>query len=201
MNIRHPKQTLFHTCTAVALPLVLMIGCSEPESVAQERGAAIDAAPRTALERDAEPGMLVDRNGLRYLDVKIGNPSTQPLAQHTPVAAPATPVLYFATDDDAVAPDDVATLKQHAEFLLAHARYVLHVNGHADERGTPSHNADLSARRAQQVALLLTSFGVPVSQVNMASFGSSMPVGDPRRWDENRRVELLYADEFVLSAR
>ena len=78
---------------------------------------------------------------------------------------------------------------------------MLHVNGHADERGTPSHNADLSARRARQVATLLASFGVPAAQMNVASFGASVPAGDLRRWDKNRRVELLYADDYVLSAR
>jgi outer membrane protein OmpA-like peptidoglycan-associated protein len=197
MNIRHPKHSFFHTCTAVALPLVLMIGCSEPEPVALERG----AVSRITLAPESDSGIVVDSSGLRYLKVTTVTPPLEAIPQHTPVGAPATPVLYFATDKDAVAAEDADQLKQHAEFLLGHARYVLHVNGHADERGTPIHNADLSARRAQQVAKLLTSQGVPAAQVNVASFGARMPVGDPHHWDENRRVELLYADDTLLSAR
>jgi len=201
MNTLHTNQTLFQTCTAVALPLVLMIGCSESEPVALERGAVISASSQIALDQESDSGIAVDSNGLRYLKVTTETPSVQASPENTPVDAPAKPVLYFATDKDAVAPEDFDSLKQHAGFLLAHARSVLHVNGHADERGTPGHNADLSARRARQVATLLTSLGVPAAQVNVASFGASMPVGDPHRWDENRRVELLYADDYVLSAR
>ena len=190
-------QTILHTCTAVALPLVLMIGCSESEPVAPVRGAA---SPIT-VQPESNTGSAVDRNGLHYLKVTTGTAPEQTSPENTPVDVPAPPVLYFATDKDTVAPEDVDKLKQHAEFLLAHGRYLLHVNGHADERGTPSHNADLSARRARQVATLLASFGVPAAQMNVASFGASVPAGDLRRWDKNRRVELLYADDYVLSAR
>ena len=199
MNTKH--QTIFHTCTAVALPLALMIGCSEPEPVALERGAIPGTTRGITLEQDSGRGMVLDGNGLYSLKVTTGIPLVQESPKNPSVTVPAAPVLYFATDKDAVAAADVDKLKQHAEFLRAHGRYLVRVNGHADERGTPSHNADLSARRAQQVAALLSSFGVPAAQMSVASFGASMPVGDPQRWDENRRVELLYADEYVLSAR
>lgn len=195
------KQTIFHTCTAVALPLALMIGCSEPEPVALERGAVPGTTHGTMVAQDSGSAIVHDGNGLYSLKVTTETPTAQPSPHNTPVTVPAMPVLYFETDKDTVAAADVDKLKQHAEFLRAHGRYLVHINGHADERGTPAHNADLSARRARQVAALLTSFGVPAAQMNVASFGASMPVGDPGRWDENRRVELLYADEYVLSAR
>ena len=190
-------QTILQTCTAVALPLVLMIVCSEPEPPVRERGALNPIAVEPASSR----GIAVDDNGLHNLKVTTETKLLHTDPQDPPVEAPAAPVLYFATDKDVVAPEDIDKLKQHAEFLLAHGRYVLHVNGHADERGTPSHNADLSARRAQRVAMLLGSFGVPATQLNVASFGASVPAGDVRRWEKNRRVELLYADDYVLSAR
>lgn len=201
MNIRHPKNTFLHTCTAVALPLVLMIGCSEKEPVALERGAFNTAAAQIALEPDADSGVVVESNGLRYLNVTTAAPALKSGSSSEQVDTPATPVLHFATDKDKVAADDIGRIKPLAEFLLAHSSYVLHVNGHADERGTVIHNADLSARRAQQVATLLASLGVPAAQMSVASFGVTLPVGDPHRWDENRRVELLYADDYVVSAR
>lgn len=201
MNTRYSKQTLFHTCTAIALPLVLMIGCSEPEPVALERGALDHSASRIVLEPDSGSDIAVDSNGLRYLNVTLGSSQLPTHPKNSPADVPATPVLYFATDKDTVAPEDADKLKSQAGFLLAHPRYVLHVNGHADERGTQIHNADLSARRARQVATLLTAFGVPATQLNVASFGASVPASDPHRWEENRRVELLYADDYVLSAR
>ena len=200
MNIRHPQNTFFHTCTAVALPLVLMIGCSEKEPVALKRGAFNTAAAQIVLEPDADSGIVVESNGLRYLNVTAAS-APKSSSSRGPVNAPATPVLYFATDKDHVAAGDFTMIKLLAEFLLAHSNYVLHINGHADERGTAIHNADLSARRAQQVATLLESLGVPAAQVSVASFGATMPVGDPHRWDENRRVELLYSDDYVVSAR
>ncbi len=201
MNTRHAQHTLFHTCTAVALPLVLMIGCSEREPVALERGAMDRSTSQITFETASNDSSAADRNGSRHLKVTTVTPLVQARPEPTPTAAPAGPVLYFASDKDAVAPEDLDKLKAQAGFLLAHARYVLQVNGHADERGTDIHNADLSARRARQVATLLTSFGVPATQLKVASFGAHVPVGDPHRWDENRRVELLYADDYLLSAR
>ena len=200
MNTR-THQTIFNTCTAVALPLVLMIGCSENEPVALQRGAFNSASAGIELEPDADSGIGVDSHGLRYLKIMTGTPPVKSSLQNTPVDTPVTPMVYFSTDNDRVATEDAGKIKQHAEFLLAHTRYVLHINGHADERGTQSHNADLSARRARQVATLLTSLGVPAAQLNVASFGASRPVGDPHRWDENRRVELVYADDYIVSAR
>ena len=200
MNIRHPKNTFFHTCTAVALPLVLMIGCSEKEPVVLERGAFNTAAAQIALEPDADSGIVVNSNGLRYLNVTTAAAALKSSSSGERVDAPVTSVL-FATDKDNVAADDIARIKPLAEVLRAHSNYVLHVNGHADERGTVIHNEDLSARRAQQVAKLLASLGVPAAQVSVASFGATVPVGDPHRWDENRRVELLYADDYVVSTR
>ena len=178
MNIRHNHQTILRTCTAVTLPLVLMIGCAEKEPVALQRD-SIHSVVAGFVFAPGDSGSMV----------KLNRPASS-------ASQPAAPVIYFATDEDNVAVQDIDTLKQHAGFLLAHERFVLHVNGHADERGTPRHNADLSARRAQQTAALLTSFGVPHVQLSVASFGSSMPVGDPHRWSENRRVELLYADGY-----
>ena len=200
MNTR-THQTLLQTCTAVALPLVLMIGCSESEPVALERGEFnASAVSGIELEPNADSIIVMDTNGLRYLKVSAGTPpETNP--SPTPVDTLVTPVVYFSTDNDRIAIEDVDTIQQHAGFLLTHAHSVLNINGHADERGTSSHNADLSARRAQHVALLLTSLGVPAAQLNVASFGASRPVGDPHRWDENRRVELVYADDSLVSAR
>lgn len=201
MNTRYSHQTLFHTCTAVALPLVLMIGCSERAPVPLERGAIDNAASRIVLEPDFDGDIAVDSKGLRYLKVMTGNPVAQPTPKQLPATTSATPVVYFDTDKATVAPEDVLTLKVQASFLLTHPRYVVHVNGHADERGTELHNEDLSARRAQQVAVLLRSFGVPDTQLSIASFGSRVPASDPQRWNENRRVELLYTDDYMLSAR
>lgn len=198
MNTRHTHQVIFRTCTAVALPLVLMIGCSENEPAALERGAGNPTAG-IVLEPDSATEVAMDRNGLRYLKVTTRAP-VKPADGDTD-ELPVTPVLYFDTDKDAVAAEDLDRLKPHAEFLLAHARYMLHVNGHADERGTPAHNADLSARRARQTAAVLISLGVPESQLDVAGFGANVPAGDPHRWDKNRRVELLYSDDHVVSMR
>ncbi len=204
MYIRHNYQTILRTCTAVALPLALMIGCSEKEPVALERGEINSVVAGIALEPDESGNIRANVHGLRYVNISAALPEIKLEPENKRVVTPAVPVLYFATDIDTVAAQDMDTLKQHAGFLLTHARYVLHVNGHADERGTPQYNADLSARRAQHTAAVLISFGVPQVQLSVASFGARMPVGDPHRWDENRRVELRYAegyDDAMLSER
>jgi OmpA-OmpF porin, OOP family len=79
------------------------------------------------------------------------------------------------------------TLKDHPEFDL------LEVQGHADERGNPTHNLKLTKDRAASVVGALTSRGVAESRLRPMGYGKYCPVDaghNADAWDKNRRVEF-----------
>jgi outer membrane protein OmpA-like peptidoglycan-associated protein len=185
MNRSKNSHRYFAPLAAAVLPFVLMTGCSEDD-------------PATESATPYQPSRL-------YESIDAGK--TVPVADVVTTAAPddeSAPlgrILYFDTDKDAVASADVNLLQQHAAFLVSHPRYVLQINGHADERGLPAYNTELGSRRAREVAKVLVAYGVAEGQLQLQSFGEDMPANDLKNWNENRRVELIYSDTTLLSAR
>ena len=99
------------------------------------------------------------------------------------------------TTDSAVvsvsAQRDIAAL---ANNLLQYPASLVVVTGHTDSTGTVDHNNDLSNRRAQSVASVLTANGVPSTRVSTVGRGSSQPVATnatPEGRAANRRVEIV----------
>jgi peptidoglycan-associated lipoprotein len=110
-------------------------------------------------------------------------------------AKPQTGIFHFAYNQYDVAEQDRELLKDHAEYLLHNPDIVVNVNGHTDNRGTSKNNVLVSQKRAQHVADVLMSYGVPKSQINVNGYGESFPLNDEKNWDENRRVELQYGED------
>lgn len=190
---------------ALALPLSVMVACSEEGATTQH-----EFQPTKSIQ-STDPG--AGRDGTTTVLSSVES-STAPQAGSdglVPVAlgdsaAPGGAVsqsgmLLFDTDKDAVSAQDMNMIQQYAAFLTSHPDTRLIINGHADERGTRAHNADLSLRRAQQVATLLVSMGVPEAQLQTQSYGEEQPIADLKNWAENRRVELTYSNASLVSAR
>jgi peptidoglycan-associated lipoprotein len=110
-------------------------------------------------------------------------------------AKPQTGIFHFAYNQYDVAEQDRELLKAHAEYLLQNPDVTINVNGYSDNRGTAKNNVLVSQKRAQHVANLLKSYGVPESQIKVNGYGESFPLNDEKNWDENRRVELQYSDD------
>ncbi|MCL2466412.1 MAG: OmpA family protein [Micrococcales bacterium] len=72
------------------------------------------------------------------------------------------------------------------------------VQGHADLSGDPDVNQVVSQRRAEAVRAELINRGVPARQLNAVGYGSTTPVVDPEKTDDdkmaNRRVIILVVD-------
>jgi OOP family OmpA-OmpF porin len=65
--------------------------------------------------------------------------------------------------------------------------------GFTDNVGSQEYNLDLGRRRAQAVADILVSEGVPASQLSVVSYGKERPVADNDTNEgraRNRRVEF-----------
>lgn len=110
--------------------------------------------------------------------------------------APARLLLYTIYFDlgsaalNALAKENLA---ENAKTLQAHLDLEVLIEGHSDERGTPAHNYNLAAKRAQAVKAYLVRLGVNPARLTTVSFGATQPLdwrGNQEAWARNRRVEF-----------
>jgi peptidoglycan-associated lipoprotein len=151
------------------------------ETVAKTDDAANDISFATDLE-------VSTTNDEHVIDVNIPLPGPQT------TSIPKQGIIFFEVNKHEVSKSDVEVLKQHASYLKQNPNLVLYVDGFSDSRGPASLNYQLSKKRAQQVAKLLFGFGAPESRIKVNGYGESFPLTRESDWDENRRVELEYAN-------
>ncbi len=78
--------------------------------------------------------------------------------------------------------------RQHPEWVS------VRVEGHADSRGVPEYNQELSERRARQVRSALIELGMPGEMIESVGFGADRPrdAGESEEAHQrNRRVEFV----------
>jgi peptidoglycan-associated lipoprotein len=151
------------------------------ETVAETDDAANDKSFATDLEASTT-------NDEHVIEVNI------PLPVPLTTSIPKQGIIFFEVNTHEVSKSDVEVLKQHASYLKQNPNLVLYVDGFSDSRGPASLNYQLSKKRAQQVAKLLFGFGAPESRIKVNGYGESFPLTRESDWDENRRVELEYAN-------
>jgi len=101
--------------------------------------------------------------------------------------------ILFATDSYAVRPDLQANLRAVAQNINSYPVSVVFVTGHTDSTGSESYNQQLSLRRADAVAAVLITAGVPGSRVQARGMGESQPVASndtAAGRAQNRRVVI-----------
>ncbi|HEY9018282.1 OmpA family protein [Thiomicrospira sp.] len=106
-----------------------------------------------------------------------------------------SPVIYFGYDQFAIDEDSMQTLKYYANQMLENPRLLLSLEGHTDERGSPSYNLALGEKRAKSAAEVMMLYGVNSDRITVISFGEEQPAElghDESAWDKNRRVELRF---------
>ncbi|MGJ7918375.1 OmpA family protein [Massilia sp. LXY-6] len=106
--------------------------------------------------------------------------------------------VLFATDRAELTPNGMATVRKLAEVMMQNPDRTVLVEGFTDSTGSSSHNKDLSERRAQSVAMALTSLGVPRERVATRGYGEMYPVApndSAANRQLNRRVEIVLSNE------
>lgn len=106
---------------------------------------------------------------------------------------PATRIIHFDYDKYDIRASERDVLQQHAQYLKGGAK--VRLEGHADERGSLEYNYALGEKRANSAKNTLKLFGVSDDQVNILSYGETMPMNpghNESAWQQNRRVELAY---------
>lgn len=100
---------------------------------------------------------------------------------------------------------DVGTrqvLDQWADRLVADKLITLHIEGHADERGTAGYNLKLGTNRGNAVRDYLVGKGIKAPRLKVVSFGEGRPATtghSESAWASNRRVEMRIGN--VVSQR
>jgi peptidoglycan-associated lipoprotein len=107
---------------------------------------------------------------------------------------PMLPV-YFDFDKSNIRDDQKARLEGNGDFLSAHAKVMIAIEGNCDERGTNEYNMALGERRAQTAKKYLMNLGIAEDRLNTVSYGEEKPLlygHDELSWAQNRR------DDFVI---
>jgi peptidoglycan-associated lipoprotein len=111
--------------------------------------------------------------------------------------SPLQPV-FFALDSSEINDAGRAILQANAGILKKYPTWVITIEGHCDERGTPEYNLALGERRAVAARTYLISLGLDANRLRTVSYGSEFPF-DPAHqesaWSRNRRAH------FVITAK
>ncbi|MDX1694745.1 MAG: OmpA family protein [Ketobacteraceae bacterium] len=113
---------------------------------------------------------------------------------------PALTLFRFGFDKNELGEQDRAIVIQHGQFLAQHPDKKIQLHGHADAQGDSAYNRYLATLRARHVAELLQAQGVSKDQIEIFSWGSEKPRNAVNQWKDNRRVELMYEESFMVQA-
>lgn len=105
--------------------------------------------------------------------------------------------VLFDTDAATLKPGAKLTLAPLAEYLKAHPKQSVSIEGHTDNTGTASYNQTLAADRALAVKNLLVDIGANGDRISTKGMGESFPrsSNDSNAGRlQNRRVEVIVKD-------
>ena len=123
----------------------------------------------------------------------IGNRPLDDLNRDSPLKP-----VFFALDSSDLDDAGRAAATANADVLRRYPTWVITVEGHCDERGTPEYNLALGERRAAAVKAYLATLGVVSSRVRTVSYGKEFPFNPGHTedaWAQNRR------GHFVITSR
>ncbi|AUH34569.1 OmpA family protein [Paracoccus tegillarcae] len=151
------------------------------------KGALVGAAA------GAVAGNILDRQAAA-LEQSISNPNVQIINHGSYLQVIMPEGILFATDSAAVSGPAQNDLYAVARNLNQYPNSRVEVIGHTDSTGAAAYNQDLSQRRAQSVAGILSAAGVNSGRLVAVGRGESQPVASndtAAGRATNRRVEIL----------
>jgi peptidoglycan-associated lipoprotein len=183
----------FSLVLVVAL-VVLVAGCNRrrtpvaaPTAPPPTAGSGVAPGPNApptrvddALPVPAQPTLADD---------PIANRSIEDLNRNSPLRP-----VFFTVDSAELTEEARAVASANADVLRKYPQWVITIEGHCDERGTPEYNLALGERRAEAVKTYLISLGIGPERIRTVSYGKEFPF-DPARNEEayakNRRGHFV----------
>ncbi|MDQ5910042.1 MAG: hypothetical protein QG599_2137 [Pseudomonadota bacterium] len=102
--------------------------------------------------------------------------------------------VMFAYDSADISPGFAPTLRDVARLMQRHPRSMARIIGHTDNVGSDSYNLDLSLRRAQSAAAVLSAQGINPRRLITQGRGKQEPIASnatPEGRQMNRRVDII----------
>ncbi len=134
-------------------------------------------------------------------------PASAPSVTPAPAPAPAPPPapkefvvtdalkdIHFDFDKYDIRPGDAKILDATTQWIKANPKYLVLIEGHADERGTNEYNLALGERRAKATLNYLVAQGVQANRFTLISYGEERPQCTEKTeacWARNRRAHFL----------
>jgi len=123
------------------------------------------------------------------------------VAAITPPGAPLKDV-YYQFDSVELEPEAQEILKKNAEWMKAHPKTRVEVEGHCDDIGSAEYNLALGAKRAQTARDFLVSQGIDTERLVTISYGKEAPACFERTDEcrvKNRRARFVLFTEVQTS--
>ena len=106
--------------------------------------------------------------------------------------------IHFDFDAATIRPVDTKVLDASASWLRDHPGYIVLIEGHCDERGTPAYNLALGERRAKAAMSYLAAQGVRADRMMTVSYGEERGLcadASESCWTRNRRAQFLVKEQ------
>ena len=178
---------------AWVMVLFVLGGCSDnpppvvPDSIpsppAEEFSAAAPPPPPPVAPPVAPPVVPEDEFASRSLEELNRDSPLDP--------------AYFLLDSSGLDTTAQRVVEANAEVLRRYPNWIVTIEGHCDERGTPEYNLALGERRALATRQYLVELGLDPSRVRTVSYGKEFPFDpghDDAAWAENRRAHFVITD-------
>ena len=170
---------------------------SDGDGVPDDRDACPDTPAGVAVD---DRGCPRDSDGDGVADYQDKCPDTLPGTKvdedgcYVHPEEPITFTVLFDTDKSDIRADQEATIRRGLELLRQYPITDAVIEGHADWRGTQTHNQPLSERRAASVRDYLLAGGIDPDRLTIVGFGELQPAADnrtPEGLQQNRRATTI----------
>jgi peptidoglycan-associated lipoprotein len=153
-----------------------------------------------------EPKLFSSPESFGNLANAVNSPSameaiSRGVAAVTPPGA-ALKDVFYQFDSVELEPEAQEILKKNAEWLKAHPKTRVEVEGHCDDIGSAEYNLALGAKRAQTAKDFLISQGVATERLVTISYGKEAPACFEHTEEcrvKNRRARFVMFTEIPTS--
>jgi len=185
----------FWRLTIIAAVLAIAAACGGKKPPVTKPGP--DPFPSTSVPADPNPVVSPPPQPTALPVPPDANPNARPYDALSTDDINKKSILkpvFFALDSDELDEAGRKTLESNAQILKEYRAWVLTVEGHCDERGTPEYNLSLGDRRAQAAKNYLLSLGITADRMKTVSYGKEFPFNpghDEGAWQQNRRAQFM----------
>lgn len=169
-----------------------MMGIAGGDNADERRAGAIKGGVIGAIAGSVI-GTQLDKQAAE-LEASMGNSSVMIENTGESLIVTLPQDILFATDSTAIRESLRFDLAVLARNLNDYPNSTVQIVGHTDNVGSAAYNEDLSMRRANAVATVLSAEGVVASRISTLGLGESRPVSTNLTAEgraQNRRVEII----------